>query len=335
MRFYQYVLARIAIAALVIIGVVTLAFLVSHLIPVDPIRAVVGPRATAEQIEMERARWGLDKPLIVQYVIYWQQLLQGKLGRSIWSSRPVEVELAERFPATAELTLASAIFAIGFGIPLGVVAATRRNQWVDQVVRGLTISGLSVPDFWLGLILLYIFYGHFGFGGLGRLSPNVSPPTHVTGMFVLDSLVTGNWTSLIDSLSHLVFPAFTLSLFFLAVIARMTRSSMLEVLNKPYIAVARVKGLNERTIIYKHALRNALIPTVTTIGSSFGLVLGGAVVVETVFTWQGIGYLTYLSVLKMDIPYIMGMSLLTAFIYSTANLLVDIMNGFLDPRIRY
>jgi len=335
MKFHQYVLVRIAVTVFVMIGVVTLAFVVSHLIPVDPIRAVVGPRATAEQIEMERARWGLDKPLIVQYVVFWQQLLQGKLGRSIWSSRPVEIELAERFPATAELTLASAVFAIGLGIPLGVIAATRRNQWADQLVRGVTIFGLSIPDFWLGLILLYIFYQQFSFGGLGRLSTGVSPPTHITGMFVLDSLLTGNWTSLVDSASHLVLPAFTLSLFFLAVITRMTRSSMLEVLNKPYIAVARVKGLKERTVIYKHALRNALIPTVTTIGFSIGLILGGAVVVETVFTWPGLGYLTYQAVLKMDIPFIMGLSLLTAFIYSIANLLVDIAYGFLDPRIRY
>jgi peptide/nickel transport system permease protein len=335
MKFYRFVLTRVGVTVLVMFGVVTLAFAVSHLIPVDPIRAVVGPKATPEQIEMERQRWGLDKPLYVQYVIFWEELFHGRLGRSIWSGRPVEVELAQRFPATAELTLASALLAIGIGIPMGAIAATRRNEWPDHVVRGLSIFGLSVPDFWLGLILLYIFYGQFGFGGLGRLSVGVNPPAHITGMFVIDSLLTGNWQTLTDSVSHLIMPAVTLSLFFLAVIARMTRSSMLEVLNKPYIAAARVKGLGERKVIYKHAMRNALIPTITTIGFSFGLLLGGAIVVETVFTWPGLGYLAYQSVLKMDIPFIMGLSLLMALIYSTANLLVDIAYGFLDPRIRY
>jgi peptide/nickel transport system permease protein len=334
MKLFEYVLSRLVTTVIVMIGVVTLAFAVSHLIPVDPIRAVVGAKATLQQIEMERARWGLDKPLYEQYIIYWQQLFHGDLGRSIWSNRPVTVELAEYFPATAELVLASMIMAISFGIPLGAVAATRRNEPADHIVRSITLFGLGIPDFWLGLVLLYVFYLQFGYGGLGRLSTEI-PPTHITGMYILDSLLTGNWKTLIDATQHIILPAFTLSLYFLAVIARMTRSSMLEVLGKLYIAVARAKGLGERTVIYKHALRNALIPTVTVIGFCFGNILGGAIVVETVFSWPGLGFLAYHAALKIDIPFIMGLSLLSAFIYSMANLLVDIMYGFLDPKIRY
>ncbi len=317
----------------VVIGITLLTFLLIHMIPGDPVRVMLGERASAEQIDALRRDLGLDRSLPEQYLRYAARLAKGDMGSSIHRHTPVTEELARAFPATIELTVAALCIATVLGIPLGVVAAVRRGGWQDVLGTTVSLVGISVPVFWLGLMLVLIFPYYLGwFFFSGRTSLEFA---HPTGFYVLDALLSGNPANLVDVLGHLVLPAVTLSSVPLAMIARMTRSSMLEVLGQDYIRTARAKGLTEGQVLWGHALPNALIPIVTAIGLQFGYLLGGAVMTETVFSIDGVGRLVVEAVKSRDYPLVQGSVLAIALAVSLVNLLVDMLYAWLDPRVRY
>jgi peptide/nickel transport system permease protein len=328
---------RVLLMVPLAIGMTLIAFLVSHSVPADPVAAHLGQRSmeNPEIVAAFRAQWGLDRPLPEQYLTYLKNLLQGNLGVSIRTHAPVTEDLARYLPASAELAIIATLVGLLLGIPFGVASAVRRNQWLDQVVRAVSLLGVSSPVFWLGLIALYIFYFRLGWlPGPGRLDVGMPEPTHLTGMYTLDSLLTGNWPALGASLRHLVLPGLVLASVYLGLVTRMTRSSMLEVLSADYVRTARGKGLRQRAVIYRHALGNALIPTVTVLGLAFGDILAGTVLTETIFSWPGIGRYAYQSAVTLDFPAIMGVSLLIAAVFITVNLATDLAYVFLDPRLR-
>jgi peptide/nickel transport system permease protein len=257
------------------------------------------------------------------------------MGASIRTHMPVAEDLARYLPASAELALAATFVGVVLGIPFGVVSAVRRNQPIDHLLRAISLLGVSSPVFWLGLIALYIFYFRLGWlPGPGRLDVGMPEPQHITGMYTLDSLLTGNWPTFVSSVRHLVLPGLVLASVYLGLVTRMTRSSMLEVLSADYVRTARGKGLSQRVVIYRHALNNALIPTITVLGLAFGDILAGTVLTETIFSWPGIGRYAYMSAVTLDFPAIMGVSLLIAAIFITVNLVTDIAYVMLDPRLR-
>lgn len=319
------------------VGMTLIAFVVSHSVPADPVAAHLGQRSMEDPaiVAAFRQQWGLDKPLPEQYLTYLRNLVQGDLGISIRTHMPVADDLARYLPASAELAIIATVVGIFLGIPFGVISAVRRNQWLDHVVRGVSLLGVSSPVFWLGLVALYVFYFRLGWlPGPGRLDVGMSEPQHLTGMYTVDSLLTGNWSALGSSVRHLVLPGLVLASVYLGLVTRMTRSSMLEVLSAEYVRTARGKGLRERVVIYRHALVNALIPTVTVLGLAFGDILAGTVLTETIFSWPGIGRYAYQSAVTLDFPSIMGVSLVIAVIFITVNLVTDLTYVFLDPRLR-
>jgi peptide/nickel transport system permease protein len=319
-----------------IIGVTLITFTVSRLIPGDPIAASLGPNASPEQIEEARAELGLNKPLPVQYVIYLRNLARGDLGTSIHSKRPVLDDLKDYFPATFELTTVSMLISIVLGIPIGVVAAVNRNRWPDVLSRLYALTGVSMPVFWLGLLLLFVFYVKLGWlPGVGRLDAHILPPTPITGLYLLDSLVTGNWKVFWNALTHILLPAFALSSAVMATISRMTRASMLEILRENYIRAARAKGLSARVVTYRHALINSVIPVLTITGVMYGVCLAGAVLTESIFSWPGLGRYAVKAITFLDLDAIMGFTLVATLIHVLLNLLVDIAYTIVDPRIRY
>jgi peptide/nickel transport system permease protein len=335
MRLLAFLLRRLVGIVFVMIGVSVITFGISHLVPADPVAAALGDHATDAQIAAFRAEYGLDKPVVNQYFIYVTGLLHGDLGRSIRSRRPVADDLRDSLPATFELSLAALIISILIGIPAGTWSALARNRLPDHFVRVFSLTGGSLPIFWLGLILIGFFYGRLGWlPGGGRIDRFIPPPRSITGLFVVDSLLTGNLPALQSSLYHLILPAFTLGYFSTAVIARMMRSSMLEVMRQDYMLTARAKGLRLSAAIVKHGLRNALIPTLTIVGVTFGSLLSGAVLTETIFSWPGLGRYATASAISLDFPAVMGVTLLAAVIYPVANLLVDLGYHWLDPRIQ-
>ena len=336
MRFLGFLLRRVVGIAAVMIGVSVITFAISHVIPADPVAAALGDHATDAQIAQFRAEYGLDRPLPEQYLIYATGILHGDLGKSIRTRRSVADDLADSFPATLELSFAALLISIVLGIPAGVWSAVSRGRLPDYVVRVLSLAGGSLPVFWLGLIVIGLFYYQLGwFPGGGRLDTFVPPPPTRTGLYVLDSILAGDLTALRSSLVHLVLPALTLGYFSTAVIARMTRSSMLEVLGQDYMRTARAKGLREPVIVLRHALRNALIPTITIIGLTFGSLLSGAVLTETIFSWPGLGRYATASAVSLDFPAVLGVTLLAAVVYPVANLVVDVAYYWLDPRIQH
>ncbi|TMB76297.1 MAG: ABC transporter permease [Chloroflexi bacterium] len=317
------------------IGVSVITFAISHVIPADPAVAALGDHATDEQIAAFRAEYKLDRPLPEQYLTYVNDLLHGDLGRSIRTRRSVADDLADSFPATFELSFTALLVSIVVGIPAGIWSAISRGRPPDVVVRVLALAGGSIPVFWLGLIVIGLGYYQLGwFPGGGRIDAFVAPPPLRTGLYVVDSLVAGDVEALRSSLIHLVLPALTLGYFSTAVITRMTRSSMLEVLGQDYMRTAEAKGLRERTVVLRHGLRNALIPTVTIIGLTFGSLLSGAVLTETIFSWPGLGRYATASAVSLDFPAVLGVTLLAAVVYPVANLVVDVAYYWLDPRIQ-
>jgi peptide/nickel transport system permease protein len=335
-RFLGFLLRRVVGIAAVMIGVSVITFAISHVIPADPVAAALGDHATDAQIAQFRAEYRLDRPLPEQYVIYATGILHGDLGKSIRTRRSVADDLADSFPATLELSFAALLISIVLGVPAGVWSAVSRGRLPDYVVRVLSLAGGSLPVFWLGLIVIGLFYYQLGwFPGGGRLDTFVPPPPTRTGLYVLDSIIAGDLEALRSSLVHLVLPALTLGYFSTAVIARMTRSSMLEVLGQDYMRTARAKGLREPVIVLRHALRNAMIPTVTIIGLTFGSLLSGAVLTETIFSWPGLGRYATASAVSLDFPAVLGVTLLAAIMYPLANLVVDIAYYWLDPRIQH
>jgi peptide/nickel transport system permease protein len=319
----------------VMVGVSVITFAISHVIPADPVAAALGDHARDDQIAAFRMEYGLDKPVAQQYVVYVDNLLHGNLGLSIRTRRPVADDLRDFFPATLELSLAALVISLLIGIPAGIWSSLTRNHLPDNVVRVFALIGGSLPVFWLGLLLIGLFYNRLGWlPSGGRIDDFIKPPTNITGLYVVDSLLTGNITALASSLQHLILPAFALGYFSTAVISRMTRSSMLEVLQQDYMRTARAKGLRERMVILRHGLRNAMIPTLTVVGVTFGSLLSGAVLTETVFAWPGLGLYATASAISLDFPAVMGITLLAAVVYTLANLIVDLSYYWFDPRIQ-
>ena len=335
MRFVGFLLRRIVGIAFVMIGVSVITFAISHVVPADPAVAALGDHATDAQIATFRAEYHLDRPLPEQYATYVVGILHGDLGKSIRTRRAVADDLADSFPATLELSFAALLISLLVGIPAGIWSAIYRGRLPDVIVRIAALAGGSLPVFWLGLIVIGLFYYQLGWlPGGGRLDTFMSPPPTRTGLYVVDSVIALDLDALRSSLIHLVLPALTLGYFSTAVIARMTRSSMLEVLGQDYMRTARAKGLAERLIVLRHGLRNALIPTVTVIGLTFGSLLSGAVLTETIFSWPGLGRYATASAISLDFPAVLGVTLLAAIVYPVANLAVDVAYYWLDPRIQ-
>lgn len=337
MGFWAFIARRILLAFLVLVIVSIATFSMAHAIPGDPISLVLGDRQ-ADNPEVRAAlerRWGFDKPLPLQYVYYVGNLFRGDWGESISSRTPVAQELRNRVPATVELSLYALLFAVVTGVPLGIIAALNQDRWPDHVSRLLTLIGTSVPVFWLGLLLLYVFFYQLKWlPGPGRLDVGMDAPERITGMVTFDALLRGDWEVFRAALRRLILPSIVLGSFSMGIIARMLRSSLLASLGDDYVRTARAKGLNDRAVVVDHALRNALIPTITILGLTAAGLLAGAVLTETIFSWPGIGSFAVAAALKRDYPALLGVTLIVAVIYIFVNLFVDVVYGLLDPRIR-
>lgn len=332
---FRFVLRRLGMVVPTFLGVTLLAFALIHLIPGDPVEVMMGERAVDPALHAEAVhRLGLDRPLAFQYLHYVGQVLSGRLGDSLITQTGVLDEFLARFPATLELSLCALLFALLLGLPAGVAAALRRGRALDHGVMGVALTGYSMPIFWWGLILIMVFSIHFGLTPVsGRIAIEYDVP-HVTGFMLIDAWLSpdpGAWRS---ALSHLVLPSIVLGTIPLAVIARMTRSAMLEVLREDYIRTARAKGLSPLRVVVVHALRNALIPVVTVIGLQVGTLLAGAVLTETLFSWPGVGKWLIDAIGRRDYPVVQGGILLIASLVIAVNLLVDLLYGVLNPRIR-
>jgi len=335
MNIGAYVVRRLALMILVLFGVLVITFTVSHVIPADPVGAILGPQAPAYLIDKINAEWGFDKPLYEQFIIYVRNLLRGNLGKSIQTNNAVADDIMMRWPATIELSTTALLFALLLGIPAGVISALKRNSVVDHFVRIISISGLSMPVFWLGLMLLFLLYFQMGvLPGVGRLDTSIDIGRRITGMFTVDALLQGNYEAFIDAVRHLIMPAFVLGFSATGSIARITRASTLEVMQQEYVNTAKAKGLSERVVIFRHILRNALITPVTIIGLTYGGLLEGSILTETIFSWPGLGRYATSAFMRLDFQSVMGVTLFIAVIYSVANLIVDILYAYLDPRVR-
>ncbi len=337
MERLKFIGKRLIYLVVMLFGVATLVFILTKMIPGDPTVANLSQRALndPEVVAAYRVKYGLDQPVFVQYILYIKNLLHLDLGTSIRTNKPVLDELARCYPATIELALFAIILAALFGILFGVISAIKRNSILDQVVRALSVTGVSIPSFWFALLVLYFFYYKLHiFPGPGRLSNSFSAPATVTGMYVIDSLIEGNPAKALDALQHLILPGLVLAAFTMGLITRTTRSNLLDVMSTDYIRTARAKGLSRVGLIVRHALGNALIPVLTVIGLGLGNLLGGMVLVETIFNWPGVGQFAYESVLSVDYPSIIGVALLIALNYMVINTVVDILYGVIDPRVR-
>jgi peptide/nickel transport system permease protein len=331
-----FLLRRLLTIVLVWFGVILLTFLITNVIPSDPVALRLGPKASPEAISFWRHEYGLDQPLINQFIRYISNLLNGDLGVSIFSGRPISKDIGIYLPATLELASLAILVTLLAGIPLGVFAARRRGGWLDRFVMGLSSFGLAVPLFWLGLVLQLLFYRELDILPLdSRISIFLGSPTHVTGLYVIDSLISLDGQRLVSSLAHLILPTVTLSMFTLGSVARMVRASTLENLTADYARMARAKGAQESRVFWGHVVRNSLLPTVTVLGNTFNTLLAGVFVVEVVFNWPGIGWYATKSILAADYIAIIGVTLIIAMISTTLNLMVDILYGVIDPRIQY
>jgi len=333
-----YIVRRLLLTVPVLIGITLVAFVISHAIPADPVVASLGQRAQDDPsiVQQFRHQAGLDQPLPVQYVYYLGNLLHGDLGVSISSRRPVADDLKQYFPATLELSTVAVLISLLIGVPLGVLAAVRRNRLTDQAARVISLIGISTPVFVLGLVLLIVLWYHLGLfpGPTGQLDRGVAPPPVVTNAVAVDALLAGDWAAFGNALAHLALPAIVLGAYTMGIITRMTRGSMLEVLVQDYMRTARAKGLPTANIVLRHGLRNAIIPTLTLAGLAYGQLLSGAVLTETVFAWPGIGLYATQTAGAADFPAILGVALITAVVYLILNLIVDILYGVLNPQVR-
>jgi dipeptide transport system permease protein len=330
------ILKRMMMAVPSLIGVVIVTFLLTRALPGDPAAYFAGPAATTEAIEQIRVKLGLDKPLYIQFVRYVEDLAHGDLGNSLTTGQPVGREIKTRLPASAELTLLGLIVSVLIAVPLGILAATRPNSLIDHACRVIATAGVSLPVFFTGLILIYVFYYHLGWAPppLGRLDIFYSPPPHVTGFYLIDSLIAGDGEVFVAALKQLILPALTLAIFSLAPIARMTRASMLAVLSSDFVRTARASGLAPFTVVITYAFRNAMLPVITTLGMVFSFLLGANVLVEKVFAWPGIGSFAVEALIASDFAPLQGFVLTMAVMYVALNLLIDILYGVIDPRMR-
>ncbi|RJF72247.1 ABC transporter permease [Deinococcus cavernae] len=331
-----YLLKRLALMVFVLWGVTLGAFLISHTLPADPAAAVLGNNAREEQITEFRQKYGLDQPLPVQYLRYMGDLAQGNLGTSLRTQNPIVSDLKTFFPATLELTLVAVLFALLIGLPLGMIAALWHGRWPDLLARIFALLGGATPVYWLAILALNVFHERLGWlPGPGRLDSYSLPPPVKTGLVSVDALLAGDREVMLDALRHLILPGIVLGAFSAALLTRMTRSALLEVLSQDYIRTARAKGMRQARVIFRHALRNAALPILTVFGALFGGLLTGAVLTETIFSWPGIGGYATTSAVTLDFPAVMGVTLAAGLAYSVVNLLVDLAYAFFDPRISY
>ena len=334
----RYIARRLVLMAVAALGVTLISFLVAHTVPADPIVSNLGQIASQrpEIVQAFREKWGLDKPLHIQYFTFVSNLAHGELGTSINTRRAITKDMALFFPATIELATAAVVFALVLGIPLGILAAVRRDGPIDHLARAVSLVGVSIPIFWLATVSLVLFYATLHWTvGPGRLGPQIERPDVVTGMFTIDSLLAGDYATFRDAAAHLILPGMVLASSIMGLVTRVTRSSMLEVLSQDYTRTARAKGLSEWRVVARHALRNALIPTVTVLGLAYGGLLSGAVMTETIFAWPGLGRYAFSAVRTNDFPAIMAVTFVIGIMYVFVNLIVDLLYGWLDPRIHY
>jgi peptide/nickel transport system permease protein len=331
----QYAVRRALTVVPVLLGVSLLVFGFIHLIPGDPALTMLGERATPEKVAEVRQRLGLDRPIPEQYLIYLGKILRGDLGVSIVRGDPVLTDLLRRFPATVELAIAAITLALAFGVPIGIVSAVWRNSMVDSLSRVWALAGVSMPIFWLGVMLAWVFGVWLRWLPIGFRLDTATTYEPWSNFVILDTVLQGNWAALRDAARHLVLPAVALATIPLAIIARMTRASLLEVLSRDYVRTADAKGLPQRTVILRHALRNALLPVLTVVGLQVGRLLTGAILTETIFSWPGIGLWVYESIESRDYAIVQGASLFIAVVFVSVNLLTDLLYAAVDPRIKY
>lgn len=336
MPLLNYLVRRLALVIPTLFGVSLICFFLTYMLPGNPALVKAGPFATPEHLAQMEREMGLDRSIPEQYLRYASGLLRGDLGESSATGRPVSQDFMQRLPASLELTFASLLIAIVIGIPLGVLSAVHRDTVVDHFGRLVGIIGVAMPSFWTGLLFVYVFFYVLGVAPapLGRLGPGITPPQQITGLYVVDSILTGNWLTLRSSLHQLMLPAATLGFSVMAPVARMVRSTMLEILESDYIKSAWAAGLPRRTVIYGDALRNAMIPVITILGIVFGFLMAGNAVVESVFAWPGIGNYAVTALMTKDSGPIQSFVLFVAVMYVAVNLLVDLAYGLADPRIR-
>jgi peptide/nickel transport system permease protein len=331
MRLIALILKRLAWLIPTLAGLVAVVFFISRIIPADPVALMAGETASRAQVELLRQKLGLDRPLIVQLVDYYRQLLTGDLGTSLFTTRPVWDDLSARLPATIELTVVAMIVAIVLGIPLGVTAALQRNRLTDHVLRVVAVAGLAVASFWLALLLQLLFaMDQRWFPLQARITG--FPPPPITGFYIIDAVLEGDVGRLGNVLAHLTLPAFTLAVPALATVVRFTRAGVLETLQRSFVGYQRAMGIPAGVIIWKYVLRNSLISTVTQIGLLFGILLAGTVVIETVFQWPGIGAYAFEAILQSDYAAVMGFTLYAGVVFGIVNLMVDIAHAMIDAR---
>jgi peptide/nickel transport system permease protein len=334
--FLAYFLRRLSLVIPTLVGVTLITFTLTYVLPGNPAVVKAGPLVSPEVVKELEKQMGLDQPAWVQYGRYIGGILHGDLGESSSTGRPVLEDFKQRLPATLELTLASLLIALALGIPLGVQSAVHRDTAIDHIGRVVGVAGVAMPTFWTGLLLLYVFFYLLGVAPapLGRLGPGIDPPHAITGLYVIDSLLTGNWRALGSALYQLMLPSLTLGLSVMAPIARMVRSTMLEILESDYVKAAWAAGIPRRRVIYGDALGNAMIPVVTILGIVFGFLMAGNAVVESVFAWPGIGNYAISALMTKDSGPIQSFVLFVALLYVIVNFVIDLLYGLIDPRIR-
>ncbi len=338
MNMLKYVLRRFILMLVVMFGISVITFCISHMVPGDPLAANLGQTAMSDPqiVAAYEAKWGLDKPLPVQYLNYMKNLFHGDMGTSIRTQQPVLSDLAQYIPATFEMATLATIISIIFGLVFGLLSAAKHNKFPDHILRVLSLIGISIPAFWLSILCLYLFYLKLGVApGSGRVSSEWAGAHFPTGFLILDSIMYGEPTLLKDALAHLILPSFVLAAATMGILTRTVRSSMLEVMQQDYLRTARAKGVSEGRILKHHVLKNGLIPSVTMFGLSYGSLLGGTVLVETIFSYPGVGLYAYKAASTLDFPAIMGTTLFIAAVNVLMNFIVDIVYAFIDPRIRY
>jgi peptide/nickel transport system permease protein len=336
MGLVSYIVKRLLLIIPVFFGVTFLTFIISHVVVPDPVLAWAGFKSNPSTIAEIAARYHLNDPLYLQYFYYMRDLFHGDLGISTATGIPVLTRIATYLPATIELALAALIISIAIGIPVGILSALWKGKKLDYPIRVFYLTGIASPPFLLALLIQLVlsFYLRI-LPSAGRLSPGLSPPHFITGMYVLDSLLTGNWTDFTNATIHLLLPATALALLTFSIITRITRSSMLETMNKDFVRTGKAKGLPSSMITFRYVLRNSLTSTVTVIGYAVQTLLAGAIVIETIFFWPGIGLYTTQSILSLDFPSIMGITIVFTLIVVSTNLVTDLAYGILDPRVRY
>ncbi len=331
----RYIASRLMLSLVMVLLASLAVFLISNTVPGDPVLAQLGEMAASNPVMVAafRHKWGLDLPLWDRYWIFLTGLLHGDLGTSIVSRRPVMQDIIDYAPATVELASAAFLLSLLVGLPLGILAAVRRDSWIDHVARVASLLGVSVPGFWLAFIMLAVFYGGLGVApGPGQIDPTAFPPDRITGMLLVDVALQGDWGAFHDALAHLVLPATVLAFATLGLITRTMRAAMLEALSQDYVRVARAKGLRARAVVLGHALPNAVLPVVTLGGLAYANLLSGAVLTETVFSWPGLGRYTFQSAVALDFPAIMGITTVVAAVFILVNFIVDLSYAALDPR---